>query len=72
MEHLDEGVVINVGNVLIALNVTTSMGYVNLDVHLDSLASLVKTVKSSQALNLLVCTIFLIESKMFKNGCVHI
>lgn len=72
MEHLDEGVVINVGNVLIALNVTTSMGYVNLDVHLDSLASHVKTVKSSQALNLLVCTIFLIEFKMFKNGCVHI
>lgn len=38
MELLDEGVAINVGNVLIALNVITSMVYVNLDVPLDSLA----------------------------------
>lgn len=35
MEPLDQGAVINVGNVLILLNVTTSMGYVNLDVHQD-------------------------------------
>lgn len=38
MELLDEGVAINVGNVLIALDVITSMVYVNLDVPLDSLA----------------------------------